>query len=268
MADKAHYGENNEMAEINPYQAPQASLQDPGAAEGTLAAEPRRVDAGRGLAWLTEGWSLFRQAPSPWIGITLIAIVIFLVLAFVPVLGQLATTLLSIAFGGGIMIGCRALDRGGELTIGHLFAGLQTHLSPLLVIGALYLGAIFVLMLVLSLVGGGALFSALWSGADPGAAAGSFVLAGLVFLLLLIPLAMALWFAPALATLHDLPPVEAMKRSFTSCLRNLLAFLVYGVLLFILSILASIPFGLGWLVVAPMIAGSIYSGYKDIFLQH
>jgi len=108
----------------------------------------------------------------------------------------------------------------------------------------------------------------LWSGANAGAAAGSFVLAGLVFLLLLIPLAMALWFAPALATLNDMPPVEAMKWSFTGCLRNLLAFLVYGVLLFILSILASIPFGLGWLVVAPMIAGSIYSAYKDIFLQH
>jgi uncharacterized membrane protein len=256
------------MAEINPYRAPQASVQDPRPAESALAPEPRQVDAGRGLAWLSQGWAYFRQAPVPWIGITLIAIVTFLVLAFVPVLGQLATPLLSILFGGGIMLGCRALDRGEELTIGHLFAGFQTHLSPLLVIGALYLGAMFVLVLVLSLVGGGALFSAVWGGADPGAAAGGMVVALLVFLLLLVPLAMATWFAPALATLHNVPPVEAMKSSFTGCLRNLLAFLVYGVLLFILSILASIPFGLGWLIVLPMIAASIYSGYKDIFLQH
>ncbi|MGH8663046.1 MAG: BPSS1780 family membrane protein [Burkholderiales bacterium] len=255
------------MAEINPYQAPQASLDDPGAADGTLAAEPRHVDAGRGLAWLAEGWTLFRQAPLPWIGITLIGIVIFMVLAFVPILGQLGSSLLSIVFGGGIMLGCRALDRGGELTVGHLFTGFQTHLSPLLVIGALYLGAVFGLGLIFALVGGGAAFSTLWGGADPSAAAGSVALAGLVFLLLLIPLAMAVWFAPALATLHNVAPVAAMKSSFTGCLRNLLPFLVYGVLLLILAILASIPFGLGWLVVLPMIAGSIYSGYKDIFLQ-
>jgi uncharacterized membrane protein len=255
------------MAEINPYQAPQASLDDPGVAEGALAAEPRRVDAGRGLAWLAEGWILFRQAPLPWIGITLIGVVIFLLLAFVPILGQLGSSLLSIVFGGGIMLGCRALDRGGELTIGHLFAGFQTHLSPLLVIGALYLGAMFALGLIFALVGGGAAFSALWGRADPSVAAGSVALAGLIFLALLIPLAMAVWFAPALATLHNVPPVDAMKTSFSGCLRNLVPFLVYGVLFFILAILASIPFGLGWLVLLPMMAGSIYSGYKDIFLQ-
>ena len=255
------------MAEINPYQAPQASLDDPGAAAGALAAEPHRVDAGRGLAWLAEGWSLFRQAPLPWIGITLIGVVIFLVLAFVPILGQLGSSLLSIVFGGGIMLGCRALDRGGELTVGHLFAGFQTHLSPLLVIGALYLGAMFALGVIFALVGGGAIFSAMWGGADPGAAAGSVAIAGLIFLLLLIPLAMAVWFAPALATLNNVPPVEAMKSSFTGCLRNLVAFLVYGVLVLVLGILASIPFGLGWLVLLPILAGSLYSGYKDIFLQ-
>jgi uncharacterized membrane protein len=255
------------MAEMNPYQPPQASLDDPVTAEGALAAEPRQVEAGRGLAWLVEGWSLFRLAPLPWLGITLIGVVIFLLLAFVPILGQLGSSLLSVVFGGGVMLGCRALDRGGELTVGHLFAGFQTHLSPLLVIGALYLGAVFGLGLIFALVGGGAAFSAIWGGATAGAAAGSVALAGLVFLLLLIPLAMAVWFAPALATLHNVPPVEAMKSSFTGCLRNMAPFLVYGVLFLILAILASIPFGLGWLVVLPMMAGSIYSGYKDIFLQ-
>src|SRR5690606_14156021 len=69
-------------------------------------------------------------------------------------------------------------------------------------------------------------------------------------------------------TLHEVAPVEAMRLSFIGCLRNILTFLVYGVLLFILSILASIPFGLGWLVLLPIIVGSIYAGYRDIFLQH
>lgn len=255
------------MAEPNPYRPPQTTVEDPRPADAALTAEPRLVDAGRGLSWLLEGWALFRQAPAPWIGMTVIGAVVFIVLAVVPIFGHLVTTFLSILFAGGIMLGCRALDRGGELTIAHLFAGFPSHGVPLLVIGALYLGGTIALTLVASLVaGGGWGIAALWG--DPVAAGGAVMLGALIVLLLLIPLAMAVWFAPALATLHDVAPVEAMRLSFTGCLRNILAFLVYGVLLFILSVLASIPFALGWLVLAPVICGSIYAGYKDIFLQH
>ena len=256
------------MAETNPYQAPQAVVQDPPATHGALAAEPHKADAGRGLAWLAEGWALFRQAPGIWIAISLIAIVVFLVLAFIPILGQLGSTLLSILFAGGIMLGCRDLDRGRELTVGHLFAGMQSHLSPLLVIGALYLAAVFVLFLIATLVGGGS-FAAVMSGAaNAGTAVMSVLMVGLILAALLVPVAMAMWFAPALATLNGVPAVEAMQASFRGCLRNLLPFIVYGIVLFILAMLASIPFGLGWLLLLPVMAGSVYAGYKDIFLQH
>jgi hypothetical protein len=42
-------------------------------------------------------------------------------------------------------------------------------------------------------------------------------------------------------------------------------FLLYGVLLIILLMLAAIPFGLGFLVAVPMTVASIYAGYRDIF---
>ena len=256
------------MADINPYQAPQAAVHDPVGADGALAVEPQQVDAARGLAWLAQGWSIFRQAPAVWIGISVIAVVLFLILAFVPVLGQLGSTLLSILFAGGIMLGCRDLDRGRPLTVGHLFAGMQTHLSPLLVIGALYLAALFVMFLVVSLVGGGSFFAVMTGAAVAGAAVASVILTALVVGLLLAPLAMAVWFAPALAVLHGVAPVQSMQSSFRGCLRNIVPFLVYGVVIFILAMLASVPFGLGWLVLLPVLAGSVYAGYKDIFLQH
>lgn len=255
------------MAESNSYRAPQAAAQGSGTAAAALAAQPRQVDAGRGVEWIKEGWNLFKRAALTWLGLTLVAFVIFIVLAFVPFIGQLATWLLSVLFAGGIMLGCRALDRGQELTVGHLFAGFQSHLSPLLVIGALYLGAMLLLLLITSLVGGGAILAGVAGGADPQAATGTFLLAVLVFLLLLVPVAMAVWFAPSLATLNDVPPVDAIKLSFEGCLRNIAAFLVYGILLFVLAIVASIPFGLGWLVLFPVTAGSIYAAYKDIYLQ-
>ena len=254
------------MADLNPYQAPQAHVADAAPSEGTLVTELKAVDAGRGLVWLSEGWALFKQAPGVWIAITVIAGVCFIALGLIPLLGQLLSPILSVVVGGGIMLGCRALDRGEPLTISHLFAGFQTHLMPLLVVGALYLVGLFVIVLVAAAFTGGAAF-ALWRGGpDAAAAISSMMLVILIVLFLMIPLFMALWFAPALITLHNVPPVEAMKLSLRGCLRNLLPFLVYGVIGFILAILASIPFALGWLVLLPVLAGSAYAAYRDIFL--
>jgi uncharacterized membrane protein len=93
------------------------------------------------------------------------------------------------------------------------------------------------------------------------------LLAGLMMLGLSIPLAMAIWFAPALVVFHDLKPFDAMKQSFVGCWKNIVPLLLYGVIGLVIGILATIPFGLGWLVWAPTIVGSIYAGYRDIFIE-
>jgi uncharacterized membrane protein len=255
------------MADINPYQAPQADVADPSSGEEALANNPKSVTAGRGVAWIVEGWALFRQAPAIWIAITVIAGAGFIVLSLIPILGQIASPLLSVLVGGGIMLGCRGLDRGEPLTVAHLVAGFQSHLNPLLVIGALYLAGMFAIIIIASVFTGGAAF-ALWRGSpDAGVAVTSILLIVLVVMLLMIPLVMAIWFAPALATLHNVEPVQALRLSFRGCLRNILPFLVYGVVAFVLAIIASIPFGLGWLVLLPVLAGSVYVSYRDIFLD-
>jgi uncharacterized membrane protein len=226
---------------------------------------PRAVDAARGLAWLAEGWTLFRRAPLIWVAVSVVMTVGFLIIAWIPAVGQLAITLLSVLFAGGLMLGCRALDRGEELTLGHLFAGIQGYLSPLLVVGALYVAGVFLLLVTVSLLSGGAALAVLRSGLEAGSAVMSILLALLAAGVVLIPLGMATWFAPALVTLDQMAPVEAMKLSFRGCLRNVLPFLVYGVLCLVLALLASIPAGLGWLVFLPVLAASVYAGHKDIF---
>jgi hypothetical protein len=255
------------VAEINPYQAPQANVADLAPRDRTLAAEPKGVDLSRAAAWISEGWILFRLAPGPWIAITVIAGIGFIAVGLVPLLGQLATPLLSVMAAGGIMLGCRGLERDEPLTIGHLFAGFQSHLNPLLVIGALYVAGIFAIVVVVSIFTGGAAF-ALWRGSpDPGMALTSALLIGLISLALMLPLMMAIWFAPALVVLHEVTPVEAMKLSLRGCLRNILPFLVYGIIGFVLAVIATIPLMLGWLVLLPVLAGSVYASYRDIYLD-
>ena len=56
-----------------------------------------------------------------------------------------------------------------------------------------------------------------------------------------------------------------MKTSFRACWINMLPMLVYSLLGLAFAIVASIPFGLGWLVLGPVFAASVYASYKDIF---
>jgi len=97
-------------------------------------------------------------------------------------------------------------------------------------------------------------------------AVGGMLVAMLVALTLLIPLLMAYWFAPALVFFNDMSAPDAMKASFVASMKNWLPFTVYGVASLGLAIVAMIPFGLGLLVLVPVITASIYTGYKDIFV--
>ena len=60
-------------------------------------------------------------------------------------------------------------------------------------------------------------------------------------------------------------PVKAMKVSFFGCLKNIVPFLLYGVVMMVLCVVAAIPVMLGYLVLGPVIIASIYTGYRDIF---
>ncbi len=44
-------------------------------------------------------------------------------------------------------------------------------------------------------------------------------------------------------------------------------FLVYGVIGLVLAILASIPIMLGWLALGPVFAASVYTSYRDIYIE-
>ena len=118
------------------------------------------------------------------------------------------------------------------------------------------------------LIAGVGIFSMAAVGSDVSPAALLTMMLGvLVALALLVPVMMAIWFAPALVMFHDKGAVDAMKESFTGCLRNIVPFLVYGIVMMVLGVLAAIPLGLGWLVLGPVLAASLYTSYKDIYLK-
>jgi hypothetical protein len=231
-------------------------------------ASGRSVEAGKGWTWIADGFGLFKKAPGVWIALVVLLFVILFVLAWIPLLGMIAMFLLMPVFMGGLFLGCRKLQGGGELEIGQLFEGFKVpQTSNLLVLGALTLaGWVVVMVPVIVIVGAGAVFGTL-RGDAAGAVAigGSFLLAWLIALALSILLYMAIWFAPALIVLRGTAPVAAIKESFQGCLRNVVPFLIYGIALLVLGILATIPLGLGWLVLGPVTIASVYVSYLDIY---
>jgi uncharacterized membrane protein len=256
----------------NPYATPKAAVADAPASQGEFVPGGKGVPAARGWNWLADGWTLFKAAPGLWIGIVVVFVVILFALALVPFLGPVAQNLLMPVFMGGIVLGCRAIDDGSGLQFSHLFEGFKTRFGTLVAVGALYLAGFVAVLLVVMMITGASVFALFMAGGgkpdiqSTGAALG-ILLAMLIVLALTIPLVMAIWFAPALVVFHDLGAVEAMKQSFTGCLRNVVPFLVYGIVGFVLAILASLPLGLGWLVLGPVIAASVYTSYRDIYLK-
>jgi uncharacterized membrane protein len=258
------------MSDPNPYAAPRAPVADAAMPlPGNFVPDGRRLPAARGWAWIAAGWELFKRRPLQWVGAVVIYALIFIALALVPVLGSLATMVLAPVVAGGMVAASRLLDEGRNTQLGDFFAGFRERFGTLISVGLLYLGASVAIALVVGLVTGAGVWTLMGAGdaAAVASAAPIVLLAFLLMLALMLPVFMALWFSPALVMFHGQGALDAMKMSFQACLRNIVPFLVYGLVMLLLSIAASIPFGLGWLILGPVIAASLYAAYRDIFFE-
>jgi uncharacterized membrane protein len=238
----------------------------------STASQPtiRSVDSGRGVNWLTEAWDLFKRNPGIWIAIIVIWIVLSIVVGVMPLVGSIATNLFAPVISGGLMMACKRLDEGGDIGVEAMFEGFKgPAFSKLVILGLLSMAG----GLVIAFLVGGSLIAAFGSVVMMGGSHNIGVpvlgMAGLmgllVALLLVVPLSMALWFAPALVALRGVEPVEAVKLSFAGCLSNIMPMLVYSVLMLVMLCVASIPLLLGLLVALPVVIASIYCSYKDIY---
>ncbi|GLT22544.1 MULTISPECIES: BPSS1780 family membrane protein [Zoogloea] len=230
--------------------------------------QPRHVSPAESLVWLKAGWSYFMQSPGVWIAIAVIFIVMLFVLGLVPLLGWAVVLIGFPVMVAGMVMGCHALAQGQPLRVDHLAAGLKVHAGNLALVGVFYLLGGLVAGFVSVVVGGGALLTGYILGALAGLGLGlvsGVVLGSVVFSVLWVLLITALWFAAPLVVLRDTPPLDAMKLSLTACFNNFGAFVVLGVLIYVLIWVAMLPAGLGVLVLIPVLAGTLYASFQDVF---
>ena len=248
------------------------------------------LPARRGWCWLTEGFAIFRRNQ---LRLSLAVLSYWILMALinsVPLVGQLAATLLIPVFSVSLMNACRLLEQGGPLPPQLLFTGFQQNLRNLLMLGAVYIAVSVAILAIVAVVDGGVLFRLVVLAESPSEqvlTSRAVVFAGQLALLLFAPLMMAYWYAPVLVAWHDLPVAKALFFSAVACLRNWRAFLVYALAIAVFgALLPGMLFGLVGLLFAgayealslalialvalvllPTLYASFYVSYRDVFVS-
>jgi len=288
QAEAAESSRERAQETANPYIAPGAELEQP--LEGEMSG-PRSVPAGDGFSWIGQGWGYFKGSPVGWILALVLWGLISGVVGMIPILGGIALTLLGPVVMAGFMLGCRDQDEGGSFSVSHLFAGFSHNAGQLVLVGLLWLVMLIVAVVVLSVVMALTVgFGSLGMGAEdpqvmPSMAGGMvifFIVLMVLFLISIVMTTMAYIFAPPLVAFEDINAIEAMKLSFSGCLKNLLPLTLYGIAGTMLALAAVIPMLLGlfdiipvWLgfvlymifglALFPTLTASLYGAYRDIY---
>jgi hypothetical protein len=225
------------------------------------------VPAKRGLAWLKEGFALFRARPAAWIGISVGWLAITLALAMIPIVGGVLANFLQPVFFAGVMIAARKQLGGDGIDVPDLFSGFRRNLRQLIQIGAiLLLGelAVFALMglMGLPIFGEGNAAMSVQEFLASLEDRGWILIFGLV---LTAALKGAFWFTPGLLAFNDLSTSAAIRWSAYAALANLGVMIAYGVALTAMVFVALLPWGLGLFVAVPVMLASNYIGYREVF---
>lgn len=237
------------------------------------------VPTGNGWLWVKKGFRLFKAYPVMWAILTIIYFGLMIPLSSFPAIGPIIGSLMAPVLVAGMMLGCRAVEQGNELEINHLFAGFKQNTAQLISLGGMYMLAILVVMMLVSSSLDPAMIQSI---SDTGKVTpeqmDAFATPILMATMIFIPILMAYWFAPTLVALHNLTAWHAIKLSFIASLKNIMPFLMYGlvftgifmVLMLIVSLLGQLGIVVIFLAlgfVVPLMMTTLYTSYRDIFKE-
>jgi hypothetical protein len=250
--------------------------------------QARIVGAGRGARWLGEGWQLFRASPLGWLALVFAYWLLMTIVSLLPYAGIAAAAVIVPALSVGFMAAARAAERRGRLELVLLFDGLRHAPGPQLALGVAYLVCLGAVLAATALADGGALARWMLTGRRPDdevLQSGDFLVAMALAALFYTPVMMMFWFAPALAAWHSTAPAKALFFSAAACLMNWRAFLAYGAVAALVTLVfpLTVLFGLVLLsggalrvsamslvvplliLLLPTLFASFYVSYRDVF---
>jgi uncharacterized membrane protein len=200
-----------------------------------------------GYRWFAEGAKLFLSQPWPWLALVGLTLLFLLVLSLLPLLGLIGIFTLFPGIAAGFLLASRAAMDRQPINFQHLLAGFKSAAKPLLAVGGMAF-LIFFLALLFILFGWREEFRRLvelMQSPTPDkdallTAAQQLTQPSLLVLGVMLLLAVATWFAPALVLFRQADARSAMVLSLRACLANFFPFLVFCVLLLLLDFATSL----------------------------
>ena len=248
--------------------------------------QARIVETVHGARWIAEGWRLFRAAPLGWLAAVFGYWLLMTLVSLVPFIGVAAAAVLVPAFSVGFMALARAAGHKAPLDMALLFDGLRHEPRAQVALGVIYFLCLLLVLGVSTFADSGALARWLLTGqrpADEVLQSEEFITALAAAGALYLPVMLAFWFAPPLASWHGTGAAKALFFSFAASMMNWRAFLAYGAVMAVVTLLvpflivaafalagamappaAVIIFPLAILLL-PTLFASFYASYRDVF---
>lgn len=267
------------MSEFNPYEKPQADVVSHMPPTSLSVRAPVRVPFARGASWIAEAWTIFTRNGWLWIGGVLVLWVLQMAASMVPLLGSIVGVVLSPLIYAGAYMVAKKSDCGEEVRFEDFFAGFQSRAGMLAALGGVSLAMLAGILAIgfgigWLLLGGDVLsiFQTMEQGslapADVSAQATKVLLLVLIIMALMIPYMALIWFAtPLLLFSEDMRLGRALGWSLVGSLKNILPMMLYGLLLTVLMFVAMLPLMLGLLVLMPVMLITVYTSFRDIYVD-
>ena len=216
------------------------------------------VPARTGVQWARSGVRVFWRQPLAFTGLFFMFILVMSVATFVPFVGEALSLVLMPAATVGFMAATEHVEAGRFPLPTVLAAGFRRgarNTRALLLLGVLFAACVMLISALFGLIDGGQLAqlqaSAQKLALDPAQSAdaladthaafvGTALRSVTVAALLSLPVTVLFWHAPALVHWHGVPPVKSLFFSAVAVLKNVRAFLLYGVAWMLFSFAASL----------------------------
>ncbi len=231
------------------------------------------VEFRRAFIWFGAGWYAFKTNLGAWLALSILFLLAVLLLGMLPFIGIPLIALFFPLLLVGLLITAHKSLTGSLAQVEDMLAGFndQRFRNPLLLLGGAMLAGLLLLFAILYPLSG-EIFKALYfPGSDTKVALtlaqmtessplGLLLQMGLIGVFL-----MAFFYATPLVLFEGQSPLDAISASLLACLRNIVPLVLFGMITVGLGILASFAFGLGYLVLIPVLTAASYASFRDVF---
>lgn len=234
-----------------------------------------KVAMDQAVDWYIYGWDIFKRDVGNWLLIALLSILVLLGIGLLPTTVSMLIYFFLPILGAGLFYIARKAAIGHGVSMEYLFSILENaeRRKQLFMLGIILLGIMLICSLILAPLQIKAPFQqSLQDIADAtyGAAEQGFKISSIVFIILSVIsvalVTMMFLFAPALIVFHKLDALEAIRASLCASWRNFGAMVLFFVVYGLLGILSLMTFGLGFLIVFPVVINALYMAYQEIFI--